>query len=108
MKERKDKLNKQLQQNEQWLKRTQDEIKLFENEDSNGDTGETESYFTVYQASCSYQLKSNELQQECKYYKKSLQNYEAQRKREKRYGFNKRFYKTMSDDILSHVFRKAS
>ena len=75
------KLNEQAKQNEEWLHRTQDEIKMMDGVDGSFNV---QSFLNVYETSCSNELLALELRQECKYYKKCLHNYESQRKREKR------------------------
>jgi hypothetical protein len=81
LKERREKLNEQAKQNEEWLLRTQDEIKMM---DAANGSFNVQTFLNVYETCCSNELHVKELQQECKYYKKCLQNYESQRKREKR------------------------
>ena len=81
LKERREKLTVQEKQNDEWLHRTQDEIKMMEG--ANGSFN-VQSFLNVYEKSCSNELLVQGSQQQCKYYKKCLQNYETQRKREKR------------------------
>ena len=81
LKERREKLNEQAKQNEEWLQRTQDEMKMMESTNSSFNA---QSLLNTYETSCSNELLAKELQQECKYYKKCVKNYELQRKREKK------------------------
>lgn len=84
LKERREKLNEQAKENEDWLQRTEQEMKLID--PSVDDSFNARSFLNVFETSCANELLAKELKQECKYYKKCLQNYESQRKREKRYA----------------------
>ena len=86
LKERKDKLEGQLRQNDEWLQRTHNEVKMFATND--GTDSVSAMVLSVYETSCNNELKHKELQQQCKYYKKCREKYESQRKREKRYVFS--------------------
>ncbi|XP_028408908.1 kinesin-like protein KIF18A [Dendronephthya gigantea] len=82
LKERRDKLNEQAKENEDWLRRTEEEINLIDAPVD--DSFNSRTFLNVYETSCANELIAKELKQECKYYKKCLQNHESQRKREKR------------------------
>ena len=81
LKERREKLSVQEKQNEESLQRTQNEVKMMEGTNGSFDV---QSFLNVYEKCFSNELLAQGLQQQCKYYKKCLQNYETQRKREKR------------------------
>lgn len=102
LEERKEKLNNQEKRNDEWLQRTQNDLKML---DSGSGSVDAISFLNVYENSCSNELLAKGLKQECKYYKKCMQNYESQSKREKRcVPFRRWSWKTVRGVFILKVY----